>query len=115
MVTQRLLEPTLEGALLRYRVMAFVVGTLLLVLVLVAVPLQYGAGQPGPAAVIGVIHGICYIIYLGASYDLGRRAGWRLRRLVPPVFAGFVPVLAFVVERRTTRRVREEQRLAEAA
>jgi integral membrane protein len=106
---RRVVEPSLDGALLRYRVMAYVVGTLLLVLCGVAVPLQYVAGHPGPASVIGVIHGMAYIVYLAASYDLGRRAHWKLRRLVPPVFAGFVPILAFVVERRTTRRVLEEQ------
>jgi integral membrane protein len=104
-----LLAPTLEGALLRYRIMANVVGVLLLVLVVVAVPLQYAAGHPGPAGVIGVVHGTAYIIYLATAYDLGRRAGWRLRRLVAPVFAGFIPFLAFVVERRTTRRVLAEQ------
>ncbi len=104
----RLTSSTLEGALLRYRVMANVVGVLLLVLVFVAVPLQYGAGHPGPAGVIGVVHGTAYIVYLVSAYDLGRRARWRLRRLVAPVFAGFVPFLAFVVERRTTRRIREE-------
>jgi len=114
-VSRKLLEPTLEGALLRYRVMAFVVGTLLLILVFVAVPLQYGADEPQLAGVLGVVHGICYIIYLGASYELGHRAGWRLRRLVPPVFAGFVPFLAFVVERRTTRRVREEARAGQTS
>lgn len=108
----RLLDPSLESALLRYRLMAYVVGTLLMVLVFVAVPLQYAADQPAPAAVIGVIHGICYIVYLLTSYDLVRKAGWRWTRLVAPVFAGFIPVLAFVVERRTTRRLREGQRLA---
>lgn len=114
-MSNRLLEPTLQGALQRYRLMAYIVGTLLLILVLIAVPLQYGADIPQPAGVIGVIHGIAYIVYLAASFDLGRRAHWRLRRLVPPVFAGFVPFLAFVVERRTTRRVREELGLAHQA
>lgn len=110
-----ILRPTLEGALLRYRMMAYIVGVLLLVLCCVAVPLQYVAGHPGPASVIGVVHGICYIVYLASAYDLGRRANWRLRRLIPPVFAGFVPVMAFIVEHRTTRKVREEMVTSPAA
>lgn len=109
-----LFQPTLEGALARYRLMAYVVGTLLLVLVFVCVPLQYGANIPQPAAIIGVIHGICYIVYLAASFDLVHRLGWKLRRLVAPVFAGFIPVLAFVVERRTTRQVLGELQPAAA-
>lgn len=107
-MSSKLLEPTLEGALRRYRVMAYLVGVFLLVLVFVAVPLQYAANDPGPAAVIGPIHGALYIVYLAASYDLVRRAKWKLRRMVAPVFAGFVPVMAFVVEHRTTKRVAAE-------
>jgi len=101
-------DPGLAGALARYRLMANIVGVFLIVLVFIAVPLQYGANMPGPAAVIGAVHGIFYIVYLAAAYDLGRRSGWRLRKLVAPVFAGFVPFLAFVVKGRTTRTVRSE-------
>ena len=105
---RNLRDPGLAGALARYRLMANIVGVFLIVLVFIAVPLQYGANMPGPAAVIGAVHGIFYIVYLAAAYDLGRRSGWRLRKLVAPVFAGFVPFLAFVVKGRTTRAVRSE-------
>ena len=37
----------MSGALLRYRVMAYVVGIGLIVLVFVGIPLQYAATRPG--------------------------------------------------------------------
>ncbi|MDQ6617362.1 MAG: DUF3817 domain-containing protein [Actinomycetota bacterium] len=100
----------MTGALFRYRVMAYVVGVGLLVLVFVGMPLQYGAGEPAVVAVLGPIHGFLYIVYLLAAIDLGRRARFTLLQTVAVFAAGLLPFFAFVVERRTTRRL--EQRLA---
>ncbi|HWD55817.1 MAG TPA: DUF3817 domain-containing protein [Acidimicrobiales bacterium] len=100
----------MSAALLRYRVMAYVVGVGLLILVLVGVPLKYAAGSPGVVAVVGPIHGILYIVYLVTAYDLARRGRWTLAQMAEVVGAGFVPFLAFVVERQVTRRVERELR-----
>ncbi|MCL4423763.1 MAG: DUF3817 domain-containing protein [Actinobacteria bacterium] len=43
--------------------MAYIVGTGLLILVLVGVPLQYAAGKPEVVQIVGPIHGMLYIIY----------------------------------------------------
>jgi len=99
----------IDGALLRYKVMAYIVGVGLLVLVFVGVPLQYGADVPQVAAVVGPIHGFLYIVYLLAALDLARRARFTLLQMAAMVGAGFVPFLAFVIERRVERRVREAQ------
>jgi integral membrane protein len=64
----------LNGALRRYQIAAYAVGTGLLILVLIGVPLQYGAGHPGVVKVVGPIHGFLYIIYLALAFDLARRA-----------------------------------------
>jgi integral membrane protein len=101
----------MRAALLRYRVMAYVVGVGLLILVLVGVPLQYGADIPGVAAVVGPIHGFLYIVYLATAFDLARRARLTLLQVAAMVGAGFLPFLAFVVERKMTRKV--EQLLAD--
>ena len=95
-------------ALTPYRVMAFVVGVMLLVLVGIAVPLQYAAGKPALEHVVGPAHGALYIVYLITAANLARRARFTLWQLVAVVMAGFVPGLAFVVEHRTTRRVRHD-------
>lgn len=93
-------------ALTRYRVMAYVVGVWLLVLVGVAMPLKYLAGVPQVVAVVGPIHGFLYVVYLLLSFELALRCRWSLPRTLVLVLAGVVPLLSFVVERDTTRRVR---------
>lgn len=95
----------LDRALRRYQVMAIVVGIGLLVLVLIGVPLQYGANVPAVANIVGPIHGILYIVYLLTVVDLYRRQRVSVPQLLAMIGAGFVPFLAFVIERRITARL----------
>jgi integral membrane protein len=99
------------AALTRYRVMAYVVGTLLLVLVLVAMPLKYFADMPGPVAVVGTGHGFLYAVYLLSAFDLALRARWSAKGTVLVLLAGTVPFLSFVAERIVTRRTRAGERV----
>ena len=72
----------MHGALIRYRVMTYIVGSALIVLVFVGVPLQVWAHFPMVANVEGTIHGYLYLVYLIAAADLARRAHWRLGRIL---------------------------------
>lgn len=101
-------DPTrgLGAALTRYRVMAFVVGAGLATLVFVGVPLQYGAGVPQVDRIVGPIHGFLYIVYLLMAVDLARRARFTLLQMAAMIGAGFIPLLAFVIEHRVTVRLR---------
>ena len=103
----------MRAALRRYRAIANVVGVVLVVFLLVAVPLRYLGGEPRLSETISPIHGFLYIVYLGATVDLARRAGWTVARTLGVALAGTVPFLSFVVERRMTRSV--EQQLARSA
>ena len=95
----------MSAALARYRAMAYIVGVVLLVLVLVAMPLKYLADEPGLVAAIGPVHGFLFIVYVLATADLAVRNRWDLTRTVLVMLAGTVPFLSFVVERRVTREV----------
>lgn len=97
-----------RAALRRYRVLAYIVGTGLIILVFIGVPLQYGANLPQVAQIVGPIHGAIYIIYLIGAVDLARRSSLKARQLLAIVLAGFLPFLAFIVERRITSVVERE-------
>jgi len=97
-----------HGALIRYRVMAFVVGTALIVLTIVVIAQVSGAHVKGPAQIVAPIHGYLYIIYLITAADLARRAHWKLGRILAVVAAGFVPTLAFFVEHRVYQQMQVE-------
>ncbi len=96
-------DPKARGAFTFFKVMAFLVGIGLLVLVLEMV-LHYGFDNnaldwwPQP-------HGFLYMIYLAATANLGFKVGWSLPKMVGIMLAGCVPFLSFVVERRVAAEI----------
>ena len=99
------LTPAVRGALIRYRVIAYVVGVMLLLLVFVAMPLKYFADNPAAMDVIGPLHGFLYMVYLVGTFDLFRRVRWSFPRLVMMALAGTIPFLSFYAERKTTHEL----------
>ena len=95
----------MRAALTRFRVLAYVVGVGLLLLVLVAMPLKYLADRPTLVEVIGPLHGFLYMVYLVTAVDLAFRARWSPVRTVLVMLAGTVPFVSFVAERRVTAEV----------
>lgn len=121
----------MNAALTRYRVMATVVGVLLIVLILVGVPLANfdGTGMwgvfPGTPDVwpvgstahdvgeaittyLGVAHGWLYMIFLITAFMLARKARWDLVFTLVTLVSGTIPILSFWAEHRATARVRAE-------
>ncbi len=111
MASSRTTDEAIGAALLRYRVMAIVVGVLLVALFFVAVPLKHLADVPGPAAVLGTAHGFLYGLFFLSAVDLALRAKWTLKGFLLTVAAGTVPVLSFVAEHRATSRMRAGERV----
>ena len=99
------------AALTRYRVMAWIVGILLIALILVAVPLKYLGGIEGPVTVLGTLHGWLYFVFFLTACDLALRASWTLRGTLLTLVAGTVPILSFVAERNATRKTRAGARV----
>ncbi len=106
----------MKNALLRYRVMANVVGVLLVVLILVGVPLKYltedGTGPQHTGEWIteylGVAHGWLYMIFLVMAFLLSRRARWDIGFTITTLVCGTVPLLSFWAEHRATAQVRQQ-------
>ncbi len=130
-MSESALPPEIRTALVRYRVMAYVVGVLLVVLCLVGVPLanfdgtsMWGIFETTPAiwtdgtqahavgewitTVLGIAHGYLYMIFLLTAFLLSRRARWPMGFTLVTLVCGTVPVLSFWAEHRATRKVRAD-------
>ncbi|RZU52443.1 integral membrane protein [Krasilnikovia cinnamomea] len=92
----------MQGALTRYRIIAWVVGVILIVLVL-GMPLKYLGDNDIVVAAVGPVHGFLFMVYLVCTFDLGRRARWSLGRMALVMLAGTVPFLSFWAERKVSR------------
>ena len=97
---------TPRAKLLFFRVMAFVVGVGLLLLVAHMV-LRYGFDN-GALAWWPAPHGWFYMVYLVAVALLGFELRWGLGRMVLVMLAGCVPFLSFWVEHRVHAEASEQ-------
>lgn len=98
--------PGIRSALTRYRVLAWIVGTLLIVLVCVGVPLKYTGVTDAITTYVGVGHGWLFMAMVICAIDLGRRVRWSLKWYAAICLAGLIPFLTFVAEHFATRDVR---------
>lgn len=94
-------------ALTRYRVLAYITGVLLLVLVAAMLVKYAGSGDGRFVDVVAPMHGWVYAVYVVATLDLAVRRRWGWLKAVLVLIAGTVPFASFVAERRV---VKDEQR-----
>lgn len=91
---------TFSTALGRYRIMANVVGVMLIAVFICLIPAINSVD-----AVLGPIHGVLYILYLVTVLQLWMERRLGLLTVAAMVSAGWVPFVAFIVERWVTRQV----------
>jgi integral membrane protein len=99
-------ESTLVPVVTAYRVMAYVTGVVLMVLVFVGIPLQIWAHNLVLVKYVGTAHGILYIIYIVVAFAMTRvvRIPIASVQTIVVLLAGTVPVATFFVERWVSHR-----------
>lgn len=91
-------------AALRYRVMAYITGVLIIVVCFAGIPLQVAAHNTFIVNDIGTVHGFLYIVYIIVAYMLAQKLKMDRGPTVLLLLAGTVPVMTFFVERWMMRR-----------
>lgn len=111
----------MKNALRWYTILATVVGISIIILVVIAVPLNHAhqvvpglfpEGSSGQtlgktiSAVLGTAHGFIYMGFLLVAFWLSRLARWPIAFTAVTLVCGTIPFLSFWAERRAIRRVR---------
>jgi integral membrane protein len=96
-----------KGHLLRYRIMAFVTGVVLLAGT-IALIIKYTTNlHMEPATgILWLGHGYLYLIYVIVTGILGFRLRWPLARYIVVMLAGTIPTMSFVAEHYVTKQTR---------
>jgi integral membrane protein len=89
----------MRTAALRYRVMAYITGVLIIVVCFAGIPLQVVAHNTFVVNDIGTVHGVLYIIYVVFAYILAQKLKMKLGPTILLLLAGTVPIMTFFVER----------------
>ncbi len=66
---------------------------------MVAMVLKYAADQPVGVQIMGPIHGVIVLIYVGVLWQLRSSLGWDHQRLITAIALGALPLGGFWVER----------------
>ena len=96
----------LKTPLGRFRAVALLEGLSFVVLLFIAMPLKYMAGIPLAVRVVGLAHGVLFMLYLPSLLEVAVAHRWSFLRVVAAFGASLVPFGTFVLDARLRR---EEQ------
>ena len=89
-----------------YRIMAVIVGTVLVVLTVFLISVR-GLQNPEPAfyAAAWTAHGYLFPIYVVATFMLSTKLKWSFGKTILIMLAGTVPFMSFLTERKVAHEV----------
>lgn len=89
-----------------YRIMALVVGTVLVVLSLFLISVRV-IGNPEPAfyGAAWMAHGYLFPVYVVATFILSTKLKWSFTKTILIMLAGTIPFMSFITERQVTKQV----------
>ncbi|MEM9986472.1 MAG: DUF3817 domain-containing protein [Bacteroidota bacterium] len=90
----------------RLRAIGFLEGISFLVLLCIAMPLKYLAGQPWAVKYVGWAHGLLFVLYMAALADSFFRYRWPFLKGLKGFLAAFIPGGPFWFDR--TLKAEEE-------
>lgn len=98
----------LKTPLGRFRAIALLEGVSFVLLLFIAMPLKYWAGMPMAVRVVGMAHGVLFLLYLPSLLEVAVAHRWSRPRTVAAFGASLVPFGTFVLD----ARLRREQQTA---
>ena len=93
----------LKTSIGRLRVIGFWEGVSFLVLLLIAMPLKYIWGEPGAVRVVGMAHGILFVLYVWAAIQAALEHDWTWKRTGLVLLASLLPAGPFIVDAKLLR------------
>lgn len=85
----------LKDTLGRLRIIGFLEGISFLVLLFIAMPLKYMAGQPMAVKITGMAHGLLFVLYILYVIMAKVEYNWSIKKTVLALLASLVPFGTF--------------------
>tara|TARA_X000001036_G_C20539944_1_gene749843 strand:+ start:603 stop:884 length:282 start_codon:yes stop_codon:yes gene_type:complete len=86
-----------------FRVIAFFEGISYILLLFIAVPIKYIFDDPAYVKLLGMPHGILFMIYIIFSFIVNIKLKWNIKELFIILIASLVPLGTFYVDRKYLR------------
>ncbi len=94
---------SLKTQLGRLRLVSYAEGVSFLILLCIAMPLKYLAGKPEMVRVVGMAHGLLFILYILQVIQAKIEYNWSLKTMLLGIIASILPFGPFVADAKLYR------------
>ncbi len=92
----------------RLRILAFLEGISLLVLVFIAVPIKYIYHDPAFTKLMGPIHGALFLLFLFNALSVGVEYNWKFKTTTwKVILACFIPFGTFYIDKKILQKIKK--------
>ncbi|PAW91964.1 hypothetical protein CKK33_00025 [Mucilaginibacter sp. MD40] len=88
----------------RLRIIAFLEGISLLLLIFIAVPLKYFGHNPAMVKAMGPVHGVLFLLFIYNTISVGIEQRWPRSVIYKVLVACVIPFGTFYVDRKVLRK-----------
>lgn len=93
----------IKSALGRLRIVAFLEGVSYLVLLGIAMPLKYLAGLPHAVRIVGMAHGVLFVLFVILLIQVATEKSWSFKKSALSFVSSLVPFGTFYADSRWFR------------
>ena len=91
-----------------FRLIAFLEGISLLILVFIAMPIKYVLGDPSMVKLVGQAHGILFLLFIFYALKVGAEQEWSFKKTTWKVLlSSFIPFGTFYIDKHILRKSHE--------
>jgi integral membrane protein len=95
----------------RLRLIGFLEGISLLILIFIAVPLKYIYGNPALVKVVGQIHGVLFLLFVFNTLRVGVEQAWKFKTTTFPVLiACIIPFGTFYIDHKILKEMQVQNK-----
>ena len=89
----------------QFRWVAFLEGLSFVLLLFVAMPLKYWAGLPLAVRIVGMVHGLLFVLFIGMLFRAAVERDWPMKRWGLALLSSLLPFGTFVFDRSLGREI----------
>lgn len=94
----------LKSPIGRLRIIAFLEGVSFLILTGIAMPLKYMAGMPMAVKIVGMAHGVFFILFVFSLIDTAISKRWGFGKIAAAFLASLLPFGTFVLDAKLLKK-----------
>lgn len=99
----------MTNPLFRFRIIAFIEGLSFIALLFIAMPLKYLADMPAVVRIVGMAHGVLFLLFTVSLAEAMLRYKWSIGRAVLVFLSSLVPFGTFILDAKLLKRLQVDE------